>query len=127
MDLSVIIHDRLVANAAVAAIVGTNVFLEESPDDADLPLIVYASRLGDAVDGSALVSPATVTVHGYASSDDTAQSLGAAISAALEGGGGVSGTTRLHCLSLEAWEEARSSEENLWGRLLAFSGTVVRG
>jgi len=127
MDLSIIIHDRLAADTAVAAIVGTRIHLEESPDDADLPLIVYAVRLGDSIDGSALVAPATVTVHGYASSDDTAQSLGAAINACLEGNGGISGTTRLRSLTLTAWDEARSFEENLWGRLLTFAGTVIRG
>ena len=127
MDLSTIIHDRLVADTAVAAIVGTAVYLEESPDTAALPLIVYSVRLGEGGDGSALVFPATVTVHGYASSDDTAQSLGAAIAACLENNGGVTGTTRLRSLALTAWEEARSFEENLWGRLLTFAGTVIRG
>lgn len=127
MDLSIIIHDRLVADTAVAAIVGTNVFLEEAPDEADLPLIVYAVRLSGGIDGSAPVSPASVAVHGYAATDDVAQALGTAIEACLDGSAGASGTTRLCELALDAWEEARNFEENLWGRLLAFSGVVIRG
>ena len=126
MNLADIVRGRLAAVPAITTIVDTRIYLEESPDDAPLPLIVYAVRLGATVDGSALVQPATVQVHGYAEDDDTALALGQAITAALEGFGGQSGTTRLASLNQSGWDEMHSFDDNLWGRLLTFEGTVIR-
>ena len=127
MNLADIIRARLAAVSSVTTIVATRIYLEEAPDAAPLPLIVYAVRLGESVDGSAIVQPATVQVHGYAESDDTALALGTAISGALEGYGGQSGTTRLAGLTQSSWDEMHSFEDNLWGRLLSFTGMVIRG
>lgn len=127
MNLATIVHDRLAAASAVTAIVATRIYEEEAPEAAPLPLIVYSVRLGEAVDGSASITPATVQAHGYASDEDVALALGTAILTALEGQGGQSGTTRLACLNASGWDEVRSFDDNLWGRLLSFTGTVIRG
>jgi hypothetical protein len=127
MDMGKIIYDRLTGNAGVAALVATRVYPDEAPDDADLPLVVYGVQLSDQNDGTAPMKECTITAHGWAASDSTAQSLAEALHAALEGYNGQADTTALRCLTLTAYDEERSFEMNVWGRLLTYSGLVVLG
>jgi len=122
-----IVRSLLAGNAGVAAIVGTRIYPDESPDKAALPLIVYGARLAEQIDGTAPVSPATVDVHCYASSDDGALALAEAADAALNGQGGASGTTRILSLVQDDWDTARDSSVSEWAQLLRYSGVVVRG
>lgn len=126
-NFGAIIHQRLAADVAVAALVGDRIWPEEAPDEAALPLIVYSVTVGDGADGSAAIAPGTVRVHGWCEDDDTAQQLGAAISAALNGYSGSMGTTHVRCLDQSDYQEARSFEFNLWGRLQTFTGQVITG
>lgn len=125
MELADIVRTQLAAAPAVTAIVATRIYLEEAPDEAMLPLVVYSVRLGETIDGSALVAPATVQAHGYAEDDDTALALGRALRGALEGFSGQAGTTRLAWLSQTGWDEMHSFDDNIWGRLLSFSGQAI--
>lgn len=81
-------------------------------------------RLLEAVDGSAPVSPATVDVHCYASTDDAAQSLAVAADGAIEGKGGAYSATIVQALTNESWEDARDADMQLWVRLLRYSAVV---
>lgn len=126
-DVGAIVWAKLAADATVAAAVATRIYPEEAPDEADLPLIVYQVRLGEQVDGTAPIWPATVDVHVYTHDDDQAQTLAVAVDEALAGSGGYSDGTWLRSLVLNRWEETRDFTDNLWGRLLMYSGMVLRG
>jgi hypothetical protein len=121
-----IVRLLLTGNSAVAALVGTRVFVDEAPDDADLPLIVYGVRLAQQIDGSAPLSMATVDVHCYSASDDQALAVATAVDAALNGAGGISGGTSVLCLVQEDWDSVRDSSVSMWGQLLRYGAMVVR-
>lgn len=125
-DAGAIVRNILAADATVAAAVGSRIYPEEAPDEADFPLIVYGVRLAEQVDGTAPIWPARVDVHIYSHVDDQAQSVAVAADAALAGLGGYSNGTWLRGLVLDQWEEARDFTENMWGRLLTYSGMVLR-
>ncbi len=80
-----------------------------------------------AVDGTAPICQASIDVHCYAESDDDATTLMNAAAAAMETAGGRAQSTQVMWPTLEDWEPVRSAEDALWGRLLRFGATVVRG
>jgi len=121
------VRAMLANNAGVAALVGGRIYPDEAPAEADLPLIVYAVRLQEAVDGTAPICQASIDVHCYAESDDDATTLMNAAAAAMETAGGRAQSTQVMWPTLEDWEPVRSAEDALWGRLLRFGATVVRG
>lgn len=121
------VRARLVADTAVAALVGTRVFIDEAPDKAALPLIVYGVRLQEESDGSAPMSPASIEIHCYAATDDGAKSLADAADAALATPGLFNSGTRVLAPSLEDWDSVRDAEMAIWGRLLRYGAFVVRG
>jgi hypothetical protein len=126
-NFGAIIHQRLANDAAVAALVADRIWPEEAPDDAALPLVVYSVTVGESGDGTAVIAPGTVRVNGWCEDDDTAQQLGEAIGAALHDYSGSMVATHVRCLSQSDYQEARSFEFNLWGRLLTFTGQVITG
>jgi hypothetical protein len=111
----------------VAALVGTRIYPEQAPDEADLPLIVYTVKTADGVDGDAPVVRCTVTANCYAATDDDADALGAAVRAVLNEYAGAATGVRLHLAPPPDYSEFRDPEIALWGRLLTFSGWIVIG
>ena len=63
--------------------------LMQAPDEADLPLVVYTVKMGETSPGTAPMWPVTVTVNSYAATDAAAETLTAAVQAALDGFDGV--------------------------------------
>lgn len=127
MNAAEAVRSLLTSNSAVAAIVSTRVYLDEAPDKARLPLIVYGVRLQETSDGTAPMSPATIDVNCYAESDDSAKSLADAAVAAMEVAGAVNGATRVMAPVLEEWDSVRDAEMAIWGRQLRFGAFVMRG
>jgi hypothetical protein len=121
-----IVRTLLTADAAVAHLVGMRVFVDEAPADADLPLIVYGVRLGEDVDGTLTMSPATVDVHCYAAGDDQALALATAADSALNNRGGYNAGTSVIGLLREDWDSVRDTDMALWGQLLRYGAHVVR-
>lgn len=121
------VRAQLVADSGVSALVSTRIYIDEAPDKAALPLIVYGVRLQEASDGSAPMSPATIDVNCYASTDAVAQSVAEAVDAALATPGMISGSTRVLAPTLEDWDSVRDAEMSEWGRLLRYGAIVVRG
>jgi hypothetical protein len=126
-NFGAIIHQQLANDAAVAALVADRIWPEEAPDDAALPLLVYSVKIAADGDGTAKVAPGTVRVNAWCDDDDTAQQLGEAVAAALSDYSGGLDATSVRCLAQSDYEEARSFEFNLWGRLLTFTGLVIQG
>lgn len=126
-DFGAIVHQRLAAWPAVAALVADRIWPEEAPDDAALPLIVYSVSLGEDGEGTAPIRSGTVRVNGWCDDDDQAQELGNQIFASLEGYSGGMATTHVRCLALSNGEDSRDFDLNLWGRLLTFTGQVILG
>lgn len=124
--IGAIIYAALAADATVAGMVGTRIYPEAAPDEADLPLVVYTVRAGEEVDGSAAMRSTTVTANCYASSDATAEALGAAVQGVLDGFDGNDASYLARGLYLSDYSELRDPEVNLWGRLATFSGWIVR-
>jgi len=122
------VRARLVADSGVAALVGTRVYIDEAPDKAVLPLIVYGVRLQEESDGSAPMSPASIDVNCYAETDDEAKSIADAADNALGSTAGLAhGSTRVLSPVLEDWDSVRDSDLSMWGRLLRYGAIVVRG
>jgi len=121
------VRARLVADSGVAALVAGRIYIDEAPDKAALPLIVYGVRLQESSDGTAPMSPASIDVNCYAATDDTAKSVADAVDAALATPGVVSSTTRVLSIALEDWDSVRDAEMATWGRLLRYGAIVVRG
>jgi len=126
-NASAIVRSLLTGNVAVAGLVATRIYQDEAPNDAALPLIVYGVRLGEQIDGSAPVSPATVDVHCFASTDTGALALAVAADAALNGMGGISGGTRVMSLAQEDWDTSNDSSVSEWAQLLRYGAVVARG
>lgn len=121
------VRAALVANPTVAGLVGTRVYIDEAPDKAALPLIVYGVRLAEASDGTAPMSPATIDVNCYAATDDAVKSLADAVDGVMAAAGFVNAGTRVLSVALEDWDSVRDSEMATWGRLLRYSAVVIRG
>lgn len=122
-----IVVSLLTGSVAVAALVATRIYPDESPDEAALPLIVYGVRLTEQIDGTAPISIGTVDVHCYAATDDEALALAVAADGALNGMGGANGATRIMSLVQQDWDTARDSAVSEWAQLLRYTGVVVRG
>ncbi len=126
-NAAVAVRTLLTGNVTVAGLVAGRIYPNEAPADADRPLIVYAVRLQEAVDGSAPISQASANVHCYAATDDAAQSLAVAADGAMNGKGGISSGTRVNSLVLDDWEDVSDSDMAIYGRLLRYSAIVIRG
>ncbi len=126
-DVGVIVRTALVNDATVAALVAARIYPEEAPENEDLPLIVYGARLNNPADGNAPMWDVTVECHCWGETDDDAEALAAACDTVLAGCTGYSNGTSLRPLTLDGWEPARDADNNVWGRLLNYSGLVVRG
>lgn len=120
-----IIYNRLIADAAVAALVATRIYPIDAPLDVDLPACYYDVQLADAVDGSAPLSTAQIQVGCLAHSEATAHSLAAAAHNALDGLTGTSGGTWLRGVRQLNRTENRDAENNLWGVLLVYGASVT--
>lgn len=121
-----IVYAALTGDATVGALVGTRVYPEQAPDEADLPLIVYGVRVGESVDGSAQMWQCTVTVSCYAATDAGAEALATAVSTVLDGYNGYDASYLARGLLRTDYSEVRDAEFNLWGRLATFQGWIVR-
>lgn len=126
-DVAVIIHAALVDDAGVAALVGERIYREEAPEGEPLPLIVYGVRVNNPADGNAPMWDVTVECHCWAADDDEAEALAAAADTVLAGFTGHSNGTWLRPLTLSEWQDARDADNNEWGRLLDYSGLLLRG
>lgn len=124
--IGAIIYQALASNAAVAALVGTRIYPETAPNEADLPLIVYTVRTADGLDGNAPMMRCTITANCYAATDASAESVGAAIRAVLDGFDGNGTGVQARSLSLSDMSEFRDPEMALWGRLATFAGWIVQ-
>jgi hypothetical protein len=109
------VYAALAANAGVAALVGTRIYPEQAPDEAELPLVVYTVKAGEALDGLIGMWPCTA-----------AEALGVAVRAALDGYDGQDASYLARGLWLSDYGELRDAEMSLWGRLAAFQGWIVR-
>lgn len=127
MNAAEAVRALLAGNVQVATLVGQRIYLDEAPDLAALPLIVYGVRLQETSDGSAPLYPAAIDVNCYAASDDDAAALANAADNAMNVPGGSSGTTRLLSPALEDWDSVRDAKMAIWGRLLRYGAFVVRG
>jgi hypothetical protein len=79
---------RLKATAGVTAIVGTKIYPMLAPQSATIPYIVYEKTLDSPVNdanGTGSTSQKRYTVACFAATYDGAQTLGAAVQAALSG------------------------------------------
>lgn len=123
--IGAIIYAALAGNATVAALVGTRIYPEEAPADADLPMIVYTVRTAEGIEGSAPLLRCTVTANGYAATDATAESRGVAVRAVLNGFDGNGSGVQVRQLSLSDSNEARDSDMSEWGRLATFTGWII--
>lgn len=124
--IGAIIYAALTGDGTVAGLVGGRVYPEEAPVEAELPFVVYTVRAGEMVDGSAEMWPATVTANCYAATDSQAETLGAAVRAALDGYDGQDASYLARGLWSSDYGDFRDSEFNLWGRLATFNGWIVR-
>lgn len=125
--IGAIIYQALASNAPVAALVGTRIYPEVAPDEADLPLVVYTVRTAEGLDGSAPMVRCNVTANCYAATDAAAESVGAAVRAVLDGFDGNETGIAVRSLSLSDYSEFRDPEMALWGRLATFAGWIVKG
>lgn len=125
--IGAIIYQALASNAPVAALVGTRIYPEVAPDEADLPLVVYTVRTAEGLDGSAPMVRCNVTANCYAATDAAAESVGAAVRAVLDGFDGNGTGIAVRSLSLSDYSEFRDPEMALWGRLATFAGWIVKG
>lgn len=126
-DVGVIVRAALESDAAITALAGTRIYPEEAPENEDLPLIVYGAKVNNPTDGDAPIWECTVECHCWAADDDEADTLAAACDTILSGFSGHSNGTWLRPLTLDDWADARDADNNEWGRLLTYSGLVVRG
>lgn len=124
--IGAIIYTALATNAPVAALVGTRIYPEEAPADADLPLIVYTVRTAESIDGTAPLLRCNVTANSYAATDATAESLGAAVRAALDGYSANGTGIGVRQLSLSDTNELRDEDMGMWGRMATFAGWIVK-
>jgi hypothetical protein len=125
--IGAIVYQALASSTAVSALVGTRIYPEIAPDEADLPLIVYTVRAQDEVAGNAPMTRCTVTANCYAATDVEAESVGAAVRAVLDGFDGNGTGVQVRQLSLSDYSEVRDPEMALWGRLASFTGWIVKG
>ena len=124
--IGAIVYQALASSTAVAALVGTRIYPEIAPDEADLPLIVYTVRTAEGLDGSAPMVRCNVTANCYAATDAAAESVGAAVRGVLDGFDGNGTGVQARQLSLSDYSEFRDPEMALWGRLASFSGWIVQ-
>lgn len=120
-----IIYAKLTAAAAVTTIVSTRVYPNDAPLDVDLPCCYYDVQLAEALDGSAPLSGAQVSVGCLAHTEATAHSLASAVDGVLNGLSAYSGGTWLRGLHRLARTESRDAENNLWGVLLVYGASVT--
>lgn len=125
-DIGVIIRSALAADPTVAAAVDDRIFPEEAPEEAALPLIVYAVRVANPGEGTAPIWDAVIDVHCYTAEDDQAQALAVGADGVLGGMAGHYSGTWLKPLTLESWQDSRDADNNIWARLLSYSGIVAR-
>ena len=124
--IGAIVYQALASSTAVSALVGTRIYPEIAPDEADLPLIVYTVRTAEGLDGSAPMVRCNVTANCYAATDAAAESVGAAVRAVLDGFDGNGTGVQARQLSLSDYSEFRDPEMALWGRLASFAGWIVQ-
>ena len=124
--IGAIIYAALAGNTTVAALVGTRIYPEEAPADADLPLVVYGVSMADGIEGTAPLTRCTVTANSYAATDATAESLGAAVRAALDGYSANGSGIGVRELLLSDTNELRDEDMGLWGRMATFAGWTVK-
>lgn len=124
--IGAIIYGALAADGTVAGLVGGRIYPEQAPDEADLPLVVYTVKMGETSPGTAPMWPVTVTVNSYAATDAAAETLTAAVQAALDGFDGVDANYLVRALFLSDYGELRDQDVSIWGRLATFTGWVVR-
>lgn len=124
--IGTLLYSTLAGNGAVAALVATRIYPEVAPDEADLPLVVFTVRASEPVQGSSAALRCTVTANCYAATDAAAESVGAAVRAALEGLDGSDGAVLLRSLTLTDYTEMRDVDLAEWGRMASFSGWILR-
>lgn len=87
---------------------------------------LYTVRTAEGLDGTAPLVRCTVTANGYAATDSMAESLGAAVRAALAGFDGSSSGVRVRQLTLADGSKLHDTDVALWGRLATFTGWIVQ-
>ena len=100
MTLEEAIHDKLTTTPAVSALVGTRIYPEEAPQDADLPFVVYQEAARQTVmtmSGPVDLDSWRMSLELYADRRSSLRSLSAAIRTAMNGYKGDigSGTIRV--------------------------------
>lgn len=116
MSIETDFRAALVADSAVAAIVGTRVALNGVPQGADVPLVVFiaAHTYDRGLDNTILAHGCTLTVQCWADTGAQAEALGDAVMACAETSGlvvidrssGFDPELQLDAtlLTIEAWE-----------------------
>lgn len=120
-----IIFDRLTAEAAVAAVVGTRVYPQLLPQEPTLPAITYDISLGPPSLGSAPIRDATIRVTGWTEQNADTQSLGDKIVDALDGWSDRSGTAQLLSCIFTNSVDLYDPELDLWGLSITFTAIVA--
>jgi hypothetical protein len=124
--IGAVVYQALASDTGVSALVGTRIYPEVAPDEADLPLIVYTVRTVEGVDGNAPIMRCNVTANCYAATDAAADAVGVAVRAVLDGFDGNGTGVQARQLSLSDYGEFRDPEMALWGRLATFAGWIVQ-
>ena len=125
MNAGGIIYSVLAANAPVAAVVSARIYPIDVPLEVDLPCVFFDVSLGPAVDGSAPMSPAQISVGCLAHTEAAAHSLAELVHTALNGLTHYSAGTWLHSMALLGRAESRDEEQNTWGIVLAYGAGVT--
>jgi hypothetical protein len=120
-----IIYTHLTSSSAVAAIVSTRIYPLEAPLEVETPCCYYDVQLADAVDGSAPMQQAQVSVGCLAHPEAGAHDLAAAVDTALDGLTRYADGTWLRSLAPLGRTESRDAENNLWGVLLVYGASVT--
>ena len=120
-----IVYGKLTTTAGVTTLIGSRCYPVEVPLEADLPAVHYDVQLADAVDGSAPMAPAQVTVGCLAHTEAGAHGLASAVHTALDGMTRYSGGTWLRSLALLNRTEDRDADTNIWRVLLVYGASVT--
>jgi hypothetical protein len=120
-----IIYTKLTTTSAVTTLISTRVYPLEVPLAASLPAVYYDVQLAEAVDGSAPMQQAQVTVGCLAHTEAGAHGLANVVHAALNGMTRYSAGTWLRSLDPLGRTDDYDTDSNVWRVLLVYGASVT--